>query len=127
LVKEITLKFEMRPVPKGRPRFARGRVFTPKSTSDFERAIRRSTKLQLELAGMGPLAGTLDIGIIFEYKRPKQSTLPVPRADLDNLIKAVLDGLNEIAFVDDKQVALISAYKKWSDKDLITVTISELS
>ena len=124
-MKTIELTFELRPVPKGRPRFARGRVFTPKSTADFERHIRKSTKLQYHLAGMDPFQGTVEITFAFEYKRPKKTIQLVPRADLDNLIKAVMDGLNEVAFVDDKQVALIAATKAWSDRDMIKITISE--
>jgi Holliday junction resolvase RusA-like endonuclease len=74
-----------------------------------------------------PFQGTVEITFAFEYKRPKRTTLEIPRADLDNLVKAVLDGLNEVAFVDDKQVALIAASKGWSDRDMIKVSITEFN
>ena len=35
-----------------------------------------------------------------------------PTADLDNLVKAVLDALNGLAFVDDKQLTCLSGCHK---------------
>lgn len=37
--------------------------------------------------------------------------------DIDNIAKIVLDALNSICFVDDKQVVLIIASKKWTEKE----------
>lgn len=34
------------------------------------------------------------------------------RADVDNLVKTVLDGLNGAAFEDDRQVVNIKAFKR---------------
>lgn len=39
------------------------------------------------------------------------------KPDLDNAIKSILDGLNGIAYYDDKQVVQISASKKWTVKE----------
>ena len=37
------------------------------------------------------------------------------KPDIDNLLKFVLDALNGIAYVDDKQVAFCSAKKRYTD------------
>jgi hypothetical protein len=35
--------------------------------------------------------------------------------DIDNLVKFVLDSLNKVAFVDDRQVSLLSSAKLYTD------------
>ncbi|KIL35851.1 hypothetical protein SD71_10675 [Cohnella kolymensis] len=39
--------------------------------------------------------------------------MPVPDVDVDNLAKAYLDGLNKIAYIDDKQVMKLTVEKRW--------------
>lgn len=48
------------------------------------------------------------------------------KPDLDNLTKAVLDGLNEVAWYDDAQIVQLHVEKKYSGKPLIQITISEI-
>jgi Holliday junction resolvase RusA-like endonuclease len=46
------------------------------------------------------------------------------RPDIDNLIKAVLDGLNMAGiWRDDAQIAILRASKTWSDSPRTVVTI----
>ena len=45
--------------------------------------------------------------------------VPKTRPDLDNYLKAILDGLNEIAFTDDSLVCKIQAEKKYGDEKVI--------
>lgn len=92
-----------RPVPKGRPRIApRGRgyvLYTPERTRNYEEAVglvaRTRCKNQLD----GPLA--VRIGLYFKPK----GRIP----DCDNCIKSILDGLNSIAYGDDRQIQHIQA------------------
>lgn len=47
--------------------------------------------------------------------------------DLDNCIKIILDGLNGIAYLDDKQVVMISAQKVWTQEEpKVVVSISNI-
>lgn len=108
------------PVPprvKSRPRLNRktGQAFTPKPTKLYEAAIRE--------AWTGPLLdGPVSVEIV--YHRDGQwvtvtndiheRTLPRGKGDLDNYIKATLDGLNGTAWTDDSQVMTISASFKQS-------------
>lgn len=82
------------PVPKGRPRFGNGRVYTPAETADFETKVgwcgRRAMKGQL------PSRNRLRV-VIDLYGA-------CTAGDLDNYAKGCLDGLNKIVYRDDKQV-----------------------
>lgn len=53
--------------------------------------------------------------------------LPGKRPDLDNVAKAVLDGLNTIAFLDDALVCEISARKVYSDTPCVIVRVEPIS
>lgn len=52
--------------------------------------------------------------IVIYKQRPKSRRGDVPfiqKPDIDNVIKCVMDGLNGIAFADDRQVTLVVAEK----------------
>ena len=110
------------PKVKQRPRFAtrKGKVitYTPKATASFENLVR--LKADEEFAR--PLEGPIRLAIRFYMPRPKRliwKTKPMPeiysdkRPDIDNLAKAVIDGLNSVAFKDDAQVADLHITKKY--------------
>lgn len=54
-----------------------------------------------------PMSGDLEVYAV-AYLKP---TTPEP--DVDNLGKAFLDGLNRIAYVDDRQVMKLTVEKRW--------------
>ena len=89
----ITLFVAGQPVPKQRPRVSNGHAYTPARTRAWEQEIGWMARA----VGMEPMAG--DVGITLRFQRKGRV-----RADLDNLVKAVLDGLNGIAFGDDRQI-----------------------
>jgi Holliday junction resolvase RusA-like endonuclease len=108
------------PVPKGRPRFTKsGRTFTPTKTRDYEEQVRRVAASKM--SGRAPLKGALTVTLSFRLEAPKSAKKRleneggadwhIKRPDLDNFIKAVLDGLNGIAFNDDSQICQIYAEK----------------
>ena len=50
------------------------------------------------------------------------------KPDLDNAIKSILDGLNGVAYYDDKQVVQISATKMWTqEQPRVQVILSKLN
>lgn len=122
------IKFEIPPRPKARPRFANGHAYTPKLTSDYEYTIAQEYLLKNGKKYLGPVS----IFITFNYriansriKTLRNGDICTEKADIDNLVKAVLDGLNGVAFLDDKQVYKIVAEKKWADSSSVDVMIFE--
>lgn len=87
-----------RPVPKARPRVgAGGRVYTPRATREYEERAAWAARA----AGMRPLAGLVAVRAVFYLSRRA--------GDLDNYVKALLDGLKGAAYGDDSQVAALEA------------------
>lgn len=84
-----------RPQAKQRPRLSHGKAFTPKPTRDYERHIRES---YIEIHGdkepFTDIDLSVDVTVYFNRKN---------HGDLDNYLK-VLDGLNKVAWYDDKQI-----------------------
>ena len=104
------------PVPKARARTVRkgGRTwsFTPKRVAAWEKAVREEAVQHFGEPFNGPVA----LSLAFFMKRPKsrkKDNFVVTTPDLDNLEKAFLDGLNEVAYFDDKQVVVKNAVKRY--------------
>jgi Holliday junction resolvase RusA-like endonuclease len=73
-----------------------------------------------------PLTGPVGMSVDIQYKRPKtvkKGYWHTSTGDADNIIKAISDGLNRVAWVDDRQVADVYAKKHWGDCDSIVVSI----
>lgn len=98
-----------KPVPKMRPRVMRGGfTYTPKKTVQFENlvklvAISRRNALKLSISG-----GDFSVKVIFYGANPL--------ADLDNLIKSILDACNGAIWEDDRQVVRLEATRAMSPK-----------
>jgi len=96
----ISAVLDVAPVVKGRPRLGKGRTFTPQKTRDYEALIA-----QLIAPHVAQKNLTDDL---FVYARFHMATQR--RRDLDNLVKALLDGFNDVVYADDKQVVEVHAY-----------------
>jgi crossover junction endodeoxyribonuclease RusA len=105
--------FNFPPKVKQRPRMTRrGRVFTPAQTLEFEALVREAWTGEL-------IEGNITVNIVF-YKDKFEVTVESTeayeptklRGDIDNYVKAVLDGLNGIAFIDDKFIRKMTVVKK---------------
>lgn len=106
--------------PKERPRFAHGKVFTPQATLEYEARVRKAAASAFEK----PLeAGRLSLVAVFYLKGARH-------ADIDNLLKCVMDGCNRVAYLDDKQVKHVEASLVFVDSkedERVEVTITELA
>lgn len=118
----VTFVIKGNPKVKKRPIFStRGgkiRIYTPKTTATFENLV----KLKAEEQFKHPLDGSICLAIRFYLPRPQRliwKKKPMPeiysdkRPDIDNLAKAVIDGLNGVAFKDDGQIADLHITKKF--------------
>lgn len=70
------------------------------------------------------LQGPVGCQLLFRFTRPKSHTKKqrqcgwhTGKADIDNCVKAILDALNKIAYDDDKQVAYLQTYKRWTEEN----------
>lgn len=52
--------------------------------------------------------------------------LPDKKPDIDNIVKAVLDALNDVAYRDDTQVVELHVRKLYSDRSRVEVRISRM-
>ena len=116
-----TISVPGNPYPLKRPRRAKnGRMFDPAENVTAKRHIGSYARALFAV----PIPGPVMVNIRFHIQRPKSHfgtrglriAAPVnhaQRPDVDNLIKAVFDALNGIAWVDDTQVIEVSARKDW--------------
>ncbi len=121
----ITLLFDLKPVPKARPRVTRTHTYSPKSNVDFKKAIQVIAKKQYR---HDPLLGALQVTAIFTFKRPKsvKRRYHTVRPDTDNLLKALLDALNGVLYKDDCQVVECYGVKEYGSEDQISLIINQL-
>lgn len=92
-----------------------------------------------EFPDAAPATGAVEIEIMAYFPVPKsyskkkhQQALTgilhkTTKPDLDNIQKAIQDGLNGVAFVDDSQIDRIKAYKGFSDSPRADIKITEWS
>lgn len=108
-----------------------GRAYVPKTHAVH--AYRQAVALAAKAAGCEPGGKPVNVVIDFVFGRPKshlrksglRADAPVlPRSDLDNMAKAVLDALNGVAWVDDSQVGRLVVQKSYGTEGRTTVRIS---
>lgn len=127
------------PQGKGRPKASsRGgfvRMYTPAPTRLYEAKIAKMAVLAH--ADWPVLETPISLRVVAHHpipvswsKRKQQQALQgelVPgKPDLDNVAKAVLDALNGVIYVDDKQVVRLVAEKKYSFDPRVEVYVHEV-
>lgn len=110
----FTCRVEAVPVAKERPRFTKyGGVYTPKKTADFEQLVALCWLEQLGSTKFE--TGNIEVHLNFGVTNMAQ--------DIDNLCKSVLDGLNGVAWNDDRQIVKLNAWKFPAPKPEAAVNI----
>ena len=122
------------PVGKQRPRFSRGHTYTPKKTVDYEKLIADKAKEAMGLTE--PLETPVAVYIYANYKVPASYSkqrrsdclagIERPKKmDIDNVCKCVLDAMNGIVYVDDRQVVSLHATKRYDTISSVHVCVRE--
>ena len=130
----VTFTIAGEPVPQPRPRVStRGgfaRAYVPKEHPVH--AYRQSLSAAARAAGLGETGEPLNVVIDAVFERPKshlnkagvKPTAPrLPRPDVDNIAKAVLDALQDV-IGDDTLVARLVVEKSYGQEARTTVRIS---
>ena len=118
------------PQGKARPRFS-GHAYTPEKTKAYEESVAWAYRQ----AGGRLLTGPVRVSVFAYFAVPKSATKaqkaamlsggirPTKRPDLDNICKAIFDGLNGVAFADDAQIVSTYAEKSYSPDPRVEVVV----
>jgi Holliday junction resolvase RusA-like endonuclease len=123
-----------KPIPKARPRFGKNGAYTDKRTTEaedefawfFNQAKQAEKARGVDL--MFPWEGPIEIELVFGFERAKTNRHRhhITHPDIDNLAKTVLDGLNGLAYCDDRQIMSLKVSKTYAVKEGTIVIIREI-
>lgn len=131
---EETIKFEVPVTPygKGRPRFSRQngkiRTYTPSHTRLHEQTFKiyarqamgsrypfeKGTGIAVKVTAFFPVPPS--------YKKSKRAAClanvvkHMVKPDIDNVVKAILDAMNDCVYFDDSQVYKVEVEKRYTEK-----------
>lgn len=104
------------PVPKARARTVtqggRTHSYTPERTKEWEETVQW---IAARHRPPSPLRGPLAVAMTFYLPRPKRSKRDIPRGDVDNYAKAVMDACNGILWDDDEQIVRLETSKEYGE------------
>lgn len=139
-LRQKTIEITGDPVAKGRGRAVNtpggARVITPEKTRRWEADARMEARRQMD--GEDPLENPLFIVIQVTIAPPKswpkwkrEAALDgyIPHAskpDIDNVVKAAMDALNGIVYLDDALVFRVDARKFWGTRPGVMVRATEV-
>lgn len=135
--KEFTIQGE--PKGKARPRFSKGRAYTPKTTVDYETVVGMEYKRQcggynFSSSEKVPISVEINafFGIPKSASKKKRALMvcgeikPTKKPDADNIAKIIMDSLNGIAFDDDAQVISLTVNKMYALEPCVYVEIGDV-
>ena len=129
-------------VGKQRPRATvyggRAHIYTPKDTMSYESLVKFSflekypnfipydneSAIKVKITAFKPIPKAYS-------KKKRQQALddiirPRTKPDLDNIAKSILDGLNQVAFVDDKCVVDLHIEQYYHQVEFVLVEIDKI-
>lgn len=119
--------------PKGQPRPRAARIGNFTRVYDPEEARSRKADIAAfaHAAGVRPIAGPVEVGIVALFPRPKRLMrkrdndcwiLAECKPDADNVAKSVCDALIGVAYADDASVAVLRCEKYYHAKGGVPAT-----
>jgi Holliday junction resolvase RusA-like endonuclease len=127
------------PQGKGRAKIVKiggfSRMATPAKTVAYEGLVAHAA--QQAMAGLPLLEGPLCVGLNLDCQVPaswsgrKQrealagAIRPTSKPDIDNVVKAIFDGLNGVAWRDDVQVVYLIVTKRYAAVPCVRVEVSQ--
>tara|TARA_R100000664_G_C2751524_1_gene138809 strand:- start:34 stop:414 length:381 start_codon:yes stop_codon:yes gene_type:complete len=106
--------FPISPVAASRPRVSRHGAYFAGPYKTF-----RSECVDIIEFVLGPdfqpYEQPIKVDVELFIRRPKTTKLVMPKADIDNFLKAVFDSLNKKLWVDDNIIQSVYATKQWAE------------
>lgn len=111
------------------------KAYTPTNTKDYELLVKQYFKIKYPR--FVPIENRLAVKIIATFKVPKTTTKkdreqiekglisPTKKPDIDNIVKIILDALNQMAFKDDTQITKLEVEKVYGEEEKVYVAIEE--
>lgn len=122
----MRFRINVEPIGKGRPRATAiggfARLYTPKKTRTYEEQVEAAALAAFRAERRDIFTGPIRVEVNARFtlptskhkkRAPVQAQPHIGKPDLDNIYKAVLDGLNGVAFVDDVQIVELNG-DKWT-------------
>lgn len=132
----MTVEFTIPGAPQGkeRPRFTKnGIAYTPQKTRDYEKLVAWAYHCEAHGAKLtGPIFA--EIAAVYAVppswnKKKRAEALdnrifPMVKPDLDNIVKAVLDACNGLAYKDDAAVTDLTICKRYGTRPCVVVRLT---
>ena len=133
---EIAFTVFGEPCAKSRPRVTKsGHAYMPEKTVAYENLVKLTYMNEVGRPLPYGEQAQVHVEILACMSIPKSTPKkkrelmllgfirPTKKPDLDNIIKAVCDALNGLAFRDDSCVTSLKAIKKWDSVPKVVITI----
>lgn len=137
----ITFEIPGDPRGKGRPKFARRGAFVQTYTDDktaaYENLVALAAKDAMRASGASIMEGPVSVLVYMGFRPPASASksklvqmlagllLPLRKPDIDNVIKAIFDGLNGVAYLDDKQITDLTVVRRYDPTPCVKVRLGE--
>lgn len=89
-------------------------TYTPRETKLYEQNIK--SLAQVAMFGKDMIEGPVKVTIKAYFQHKTKAGWHISRPDLDNIVKAILDGLNGTVFSDDAAVCQLVASKEYGEE-----------
>jgi Holliday junction resolvase RusA-like endonuclease len=136
---QVMFTVEGKPIPKGRPRFARRgnfvSTYSPKTTVDYE--LKASEAARQAMGSSEPLETPVSFFCYITIPIPKSYSKkrveaclngfekPTKKPDWDNIAKAIADSINGIVYIDDCQIVNAHVAKRYGTVGMVEVLVKE--
>lgn len=134
----ITFTIPGEPVAKGRPRATtvggHARMYTPAKTAAYEQLVAVYAAAAMKKAPLIEHPVQLRLGIYCKVpgtwsKKRRADALagierPAKKPDIDNIVKALADGMNGVVWVDDAQIVELACSKWYALEPYVSVNVA---
>ena len=138
------LKFEIpgSPIGQGRPKFStingHAVAYDPEKSRNYKAYVKMLAAQAMKDSGFTMIEGPccLDINAYFEVPKSKSKKFkerallglerPTKKPDIDNIVKALQDALNGLAYKDDSSIVFLSVAKCYSEVPRVEVVLREI-